>query len=231
MLKGRRFFGAGLFFAVLTLFCAPLQAALVNSYEFDGDLSDSLGNGADLVANGGIINAGRYDFQNNEGLTLSPALSDTTTYSIEIRYLQNDNFGRYRKLIDYQSLSADFGLYTLDNQPVFFGLGGSGTDFVPADTDVTLLISRDGATNILDVRLNGVLQFSHLDDGSLGVSAVNEINFFVDDTISSQTESFTGSVDYIRIYDTAVVPVPAAFPLLLSALAMGGFFARSTRTP
>ena len=51
---------AGLFVAMAVATAAQnAHAALIKSYDFDGSLADTLGNGADLVASGGTVSGGR----------------------------------------------------------------------------------------------------------------------------------------------------------------------------
>ena len=53
---------------------APVHSALIKSYDFDGDYTDTLGNGDNLVASGGSISFGMYNFDLNQGLRLNNAL-------------------------------------------------------------------------------------------------------------------------------------------------------------
>ena len=70
-----------------------------------------------------------------------------------------------------------------------------------------------------------------MDASGAAVALANEINFFADDNVTGQNEAFPGSVDCIRVFDAAVVPIPAALPLLASALVLTGLGLRSVRRP
>ena len=75
---------------------APAHAVLIKSYDFSGDLSDSLGNGVDLVASGGALGSGRYTFGANQGLRLTSALPNPNDYTIEIKF-EMDSAAPYGK--------------------------------------------------------------------------------------------------------------------------------------
>ena len=87
--------------------------APVHVYELDGSLADTMG-GPDLVALGGTLTAGGYDFEANEGLNLSSASIDPGEYTIEIDF-SFDALSSYQKILDFKGLVADTGIYTLNN--------------------------------------------------------------------------------------------------------------------
>jgi hypothetical protein len=64
------------------------------SYDFNGDLTDTLGSGPDLVELGGTISGGRYSFSADQGLKLSSGLPSTTVYAIEMK-LQGEGLDGY----------------------------------------------------------------------------------------------------------------------------------------
>lgn len=198
------------------------QAALVNSYDFNNSLTDTLGNGLDLIASGGVVSGGRYGFSVNQGLRLVSALPSTTDYGIEIKMQINDSTGGFNKVIDFQDLASDIGLYIQSGGVDFFTVGPVAGS-VLLDVDFTLGLARSGST--IEVFLDNVLLFS-VADSNQAVSAANILNFFEDDNNTGQIEAFAGSVDFIRIHDDAstfgatpsAVPVPAAFWLFGSGL-------------
>ncbi len=206
-----------------------VQGALIKSYDFNSGLSDTLGAGVDLVASGGSVSGGRYHFSSNQGLRLDLALLDTSNYGIEFKVRIDDNLSGYKKLIDFQSLSSDIGLYTLGSQVNFYDGGGyHGT--IALGTDFTLGLERKAGT--VSIFLNGDL-IDSFDDNfyTNAVSSANILNFFVDDFVTSQSESFAGSVDFIRIHQDAstfsAVPEPSSF--LLVGLAVFGAVGRRRR--
>ena len=91
---------------------SSLPATVIKSYDFEGDLTDTLGNGLDLVASGGVIVNGRYTFEANQGLRLNSALPNTSgDYTIEIKFQMVSSSPIWKKVIDYQNLQSQGGLY------------------------------------------------------------------------------------------------------------------------
>lgn len=223
-----------LFGLALLGFSITANATLIKSYDFDGGLSDTLGNGVDMVASGGTIAGGRYSFSRNQGLRLTSALPSTTDYAIELRLSINDSLSGYNKLIDFQDLGSDFGLYEYNGALDFYRAGpAAGT--VPLSNDFTVGLARSAGT--IELFLNGTSLFSAPDYGQ-AVSASNILNFFEDDTDTGQNESFVGSVDWIRIHNdsstfgtepTAAVPEPATLALFGIGLIALGFRIRQTK--
>src|SRR5437879_3181591 len=78
------------------------SAMPVHLYELSGSPADQLG-GPALVADGGTFTGGGYVFSANQGLHLTGALADTSTYSVVL--LANLNFGStfYKKVVDFHA--------------------------------------------------------------------------------------------------------------------------------
>lgn len=208
---------------------APVHSALIKSYDFDGDYTDTLGNGDNLVASGGSISFGMYNFDLNQGLRLNNALGDTSNYAIEMRLRVNDSLGGYNKLIDFQDLSSDIGLYLQNGAALFYTAANFGGG-VTLGEYFTLALVR--SSNDITAYLNGSSLGTFSDSGSQAVSVGNSLNFFEDDNRTSQSEAFDGSVDFIRIHaDSSTlgqapvgVPEPATLGLFgLMLLAMRRF--------
>lgn len=212
------------------------DAALVKSYDFDGTLADTLGNGADLQSLGGTLADGRYSFGANQGLRLTDALPDTETWANELGFRLNagEDVGGYNKLIDFADRSLDQGFYTYSGQFNFYNLGLNAGSVVAGQDLVVGLVRSAGKLSIF---LDKVAVAEVADNGALGVPPANVLNFFIDDARTAG-ESFAGLVDFIRIHDDASsfgeapdlqpapVPLPATLPLLAGCLGAMGLWAR-----
>jgi Concanavalin A-like lectin/glucanases superfamily len=236
---GGRF--AMIFLVLGGLAASPASAGLTHDYEFNGNLNDSLG-GPALTSLGGTIGASSFTFGQNQGLSLSSALASAGTYTIDLSF-EFDNLSGYEKIIDFKNLTSDNGLYTLNTNLNYF-LGGNinGPTTLTPGTFMRVDLTRDASTNLVTAYVNGVAQFSFTDSSSDATfsAANNIINFFHDDTVTGGREASPGSVNQIRIYDTAlsasdvaalggpkgVVPEPSAVILVTTGLALAGLGAR-----
>ena len=216
---------------LILLLIAPFQAhaALIKSYDFDGDLTDTLGNGLDLISGGGTLGGGRYTFGANQGLRLDSALANTSDYAIEIKFEFDSIDPFWKKVLDYQNLATDTGLYVAVDRVRFYDSTAGGPTPIPTNTDVVARITRDGATNQVQGFIDNILQWSFNDAGNSAVPGGNILNFFEDDTATGKSETLVGSVDWIRIYDNTPVPVPEPSTLALLGAGLLGLVVRRKR--
>ena len=224
--------------SICLIHTAGNAAVLKHSYLFDNGFTDSTGSLA-IVGNGGTVNSGRYDFAPNQGLTLTGGLDNTSDYSIEITMAYDSLNPRWNKLIDFQNLASDFGVYFDFGQVQFFPDSTNGSDSIQANTDFNFVLTRDSSET--KGYLNGVLQWTILSSAS-SVPSANILTFVTDDTVTpGSTEAQSGLIDFIRIYDGALtasevdnltspsaVPVPGAVWFFLSGL-VGLFCMRNSR--
>src|SRR5262249_37516955 len=150
-------------------------------------LADDMG-GPALTADGGTFTSARYVFGNNQGLRLSGGLADTTTYSIALSAQLNFGSSFYKKIVDFQERTNDYGQYVSGTQlQLSPGRGGSGT--ITNGQDFQFVLTRDGTTGETDVYLDGVLQQSYFGTPSdAAVPTTNVLTFFEDDLVTKGLE-------------------------------------------
>jgi hypothetical protein len=179
----------------------PVQAdgELTHLYLFDGDLSDER-NGPDLTSGGGTVAGGRYVFDANEGLSLLNGLEDVADYSVVI-VMEFDEFDGYQKVIDFENLTEDEGLYTYDDYLYFYSESDYGLPGLQPNIDFQLIFTRSGSTGETKAYINGVLQWTFTDTSDYALPSGNLLRFFEDDVTTSQGEAAAGSAACIGIYD------------------------------
>ena len=187
----------------LLLLHGPLHAAvLIHEYALRGSLEDNLG-GSPLTSVGGQITALGYVFAANQGLSFSSRDFTPSNYSVELSFKFDSNLGT-SKILDFHNLTSNPGLYAEDGRLSFAPAASSGLlDFTPG-MDVHVVLTRDGATNLVTAYVNGQQRFSFYDNDSLasppGLS--NKLNFFLDDTAGGQASG--GTVNYLRVFNGAL---------------------------
>ena len=204
---------------------ADVTTDLINLYEFNGDFTDTLGNGLALVPNNvttAFFGSGLWTWSGasapGTGLILNAPASIAGTYSIAIRFEFSEVTG-FRKVVDYQNQASDSGFYLSGGIPYLYP-GAIGTTAVPANTFVDLVLTRDGADSSFKTYVNGnqTPEISYTD--SVGpyavatlVSGNAQFRFFQNDIFNSTEFSSGGTVSEIRVWDAPLAPsdIPNAF--------------------
>jgi hypothetical protein len=193
---------------LLGVVAAPSYAALIHQYDLDGSFTDNFG-GPSLTSGGGTLSATNYVQDFGQGLSLSsPGISSVYTMDMLIS-LDAACASKYCKLLDFKDRTTDIGLYSdTGNRLNFWNITGSGPATVGTGATVQITLSRDAAGNVTGY-VNGSSQWSFLDAGLNGVfSGSNNIVWFLQDEGNQGLpgEHTKGSVEWIRIYDTAQSP-------------------------
>lgn len=195
-----------------SLLCLPLAAglahgALIHQFDLNGGFADNFG-GPSLVANGGVLGAGSYTFDFAQGLSLSnPGISSVYTIDMMIT-LDAACAAKYCKLIDFKDFLNDAGFYTAPNNALnLFPVAIGST---PVGTSAARITLQRNAAGLNTAFLNGVQQFTYDDSVTQysTFSAVSNIIRFLEDEgqQGNPGEHPKGSVDWIRIYNTAETP-------------------------
>lgn len=173
------------------------DASLIHRYEFTDSLNDDMGRPT-LLDNGGTLANGRHQFGANVGLVLSGGLADLGRYSVELVMSVDSAEAFYQKLIDVSLLNSDSGLYLKGSQLQLYPFD-SFSESVSANRDFHVVLTVDSALNETKLYLNGTLQMTV--PATESVPTENVLVFFIDDHVTSNLETVTGSVDSISIYD------------------------------
>jgi hypothetical protein len=172
----------------------------VHLYDFSTSLADAMG-GPALLADGGTLAGGRYVFGPNQGLRLNGGLANPADYSVTMSLSVNSLSPYFSKLIDFQGRTIDVGLYLAGGRLDLYP-GLSGPDSVTANQDFQVVLTRDGASGVTSVYLNGILQQAYTGYASnIAIPSTDVLTFFEDDFASGGLEAVGGSVDYIATYD------------------------------
>lgn len=202
--------------ATLTCLSTRADASLIHDYQLNGTLADGLG-GPALISEGGTIGATSYQFGANTGVTLlGSGLANLGNYTIEMRVSLDSvisSFGSgWIKLIDFQNLGSDNGLYSYDGQLdgvgsilQFYPFGGTTDAFAPGQyTHVAL--TRSSTTKETIAYAEGIGAFVFTDSTNQAVFSSDLMRFLQDDFPTGLREAGPGNLDYLRIYDSVLSP-------------------------
>ena len=224
----------------------PINAAMVANYQFQNTLSSTIATAPDLVpfAFGTYIPVSiggtpttAYKFGKNEGLSLNTTGLISDNYTIAALFSFDDISG-WRKILDYKNLTSDNELYIFNGQLYFYPVANGGPIVSPG-TFLETVLTRNSTINLVTAYFDGTPVFSFTDSTPYGViSVANILNIFQDDFITAGSESSSGSVAGIRIFNhvltdaevanlNLITPVPGPLPLFGFAAAFG--WSRSLR--
>ena len=220
----------------------PAQATLIADFELNGSLANSAGTAATLTNNGTLTGTG-IDFGLNQGPVIS-GLGALSAYTIDMTFtldaLNGPRGNGYVKLIDFSNLQSDAGYYSYQAKLNAYPLANSDQPVFTAGAPVRLTLSRDNS-GLITAYINDIEIYAQADAANQSatlIDGLNPLTFFTDDFATAQGEASAGSVDYIRIFDTAVtpgdanpagVPEPASWALMLIGFGAIGGTLRSSR--
>lgn len=217
--------GMGVIAKCLLVLCVggTAHAGLINLYEFNGDFTDTLGNGLALTPSyaGGSTNfsGGSWTWDSalgpGSGLILDAPASIQSVYSIGLRF-QCSDVSNFSKIIDFDQGGSDTGFYAHNNQLDLYPVGAGGS--VSANTEMDLVVTRDASGNF-NAYLDGnpISVYAYMDSPNYAVADIvsgsAQFRLFLDDLVTVNEFSSGGAVNEIRVWDHALTPgeIPGAF--------------------
>jgi uncharacterized repeat protein (TIGR01451 family) len=196
-------------------------AVLVDEFDLNGNLTDSLGNGT-LVSNSGTVGAGFLSFDRQYGPTLMVNSSLAGDYSIGMEFSLSDPLGLeyngWVSLVNFSDLQSDTNnQYLYEGYPTFYPITDTGPDIVESNTVVQMVLTRDGTTWAYNCYLNGNLENSFIDSQNGAVAIVQGgsavFQLFQDDHVLSGYEASAGTLYLLKVWRGALTPaqVPYVF--------------------
>ncbi len=213
------------------------SAQLVYTYQFDSNMhTTGVSVGPDLIPNctptytmttfpalGGIIHPTCH-FGYECGFIFNDAAGFIAagSYSIEM-YVEMDTTASWRKLVDYMNLTDDNGLYNDAGALVFKGPGSVSGSYFTDGTYSLITITRDAISQKVRMFANGQYVDGFVDNGVAVAKydANKKIRLLQDDTYSTGTESTSGNIALLKIYNYALDSATA----IAHNSAIGLFFA------
>ncbi len=123
-------------------------------------------------------------------------------YTIEM-YMALDVAGGYVKLIDYKNLADDVGLYDNQRACTFRGPGSVSGEYFEDARYSFVTITRDAGTKEVKMYVNGgfVDGFTDSDHDYAVYDGNKTLRFLQDDKYSSGSETSSGNIAFLRIYN------------------------------
>ncbi len=213
-----------------------VRAARVADYWFENTLSSVIPGAPDLVYNGSLdylsdevlgMSKTVLPFDAGEGFSLGVdglVLDDEYTIAM---LLQIDDANGYVKLIDFNDLAGDAGLYNFNSALNFEAVSGAvgPVNSVIGDEYFQVILSRSGAGQ-LSGYVNGVLQFTATDTNNKAVidNAATIMRFMIDDIVSTGLENSAGDFARLTLFDVPFKqPEVSQFPALEDIIYFNGF--------
>lgn len=142
-----------------------------------------------------------YNFRQKTGLKYFGSNSDFASYTITIVIKFNSTPSRYYRVIDFSSGGSDNGIYNFQNNLNFYPNGNVRTNAFSPNNFTYLTLTRDGATNVIDVYINDVLVSSYTDSANDYTFSSGNVVFARDNIPPSNAsgEDSNGQIAYIHI--------------------------------
>ncbi len=197
---------------------ASTNPQALHSFEFNGDLTDDLDGGGDLLINPLTGSSGYsgdkfwwYDRNHpGGGLILKANLDNPADYTVAFRAELNQTGPCYIKILSFKDTSFDEGVYLCDKKMYIYSLSNCSTGNFRANRYYDYIFTRDSATNTFDVYGGRSGEsYTHLfnvadPNGQTIPREVNglyEFDFFTDDLTTCTEFSNGGTIKSLKVWN------------------------------
>lgn len=152
------------------------------------------------------ISKNTYRFTKGCGLVFDDStngLVASGTYTIEL-YFKLDTITGYKKLIDFDSLGKDAGVYNQKGKIVLYPSLTNTDSMITDSVYQYVAITRDAGTKYMYVNCNGKTVGTYTDNSNNYVYGINKKLVFFQDDLGTNGEQTSGAVAMIRISNYAM---------------------------
>lgn len=139
----------------------------------------------------------------------------TGSYSISMLMRYSPMDAGYARLVDFSNSTSDTGIYKLGAGVSFYPVGTFAPGSFVTDQDVFVTITRDAATQLVSLYINGIASGTYVDTGNLYAPAASAMYFLMDNTTGSAAiiETDAGVIAYLQVRSTPMTPAEVAASL------------------
>ena len=132
----------------------------------------------------------------------------TGSYSISMLMRYDPMDSGYARLIDFSNSTEDTGIYKLGDGVSFYPVGTFASGSFVSGQDVFVTITRDAATQLVSLYINGVPSGTYADTGDLYAPSASTVYFLMDNTTgpAAISETDPGVIAYLQVRDTPMTP-------------------------
>lgn len=150
-----------------------------------------------------------YQFEGNSGLQFDNTQAYgflSGSFTIEV-YFRLKELESWKRVLDFKNRKTDNGCYIYEGRLNFFNFATGEKAPVKPNEYVHYVFSRDAATHIIKMYVDGESKVEFQDPGDEAILDTDQVlNFFQDDLIV-KNEASSGAVALIRLYDRVMTPV------------------------
>jgi hypothetical protein len=132
----------------------------------------------------------------------------TGSYSISMLMRFDPMDSGYARLIDFSNSTLDTGIYKLGDGVSFYPVGTYAAGSFVSGQDVFVTITRDAATQLVSLYINGVPSGTYTDTGNLYAPSATVLYLLMDNTTgpAAISETDAGTIAYLQLRDTPMTP-------------------------